>query len=615
MAMQAGIFFFDGRPLEIEPGWQRVGPGVAMSQEPDEVWIGNGIAHERREPQEALAITWDGRLDNRDDLFLRLGAAIPPHATDADLALAAFERWGLEGLRGLVGDWSLAIRDRGRRRLSLARDYMGARPLYYRAAPGFVAWSSSLADLARRCNCTNDLNDAFAASFMTLHLAPETTPYTGIRAVPAATCISFSDEGVERHERFWQLEAGEIRYRDKRAYEEHLRHLWREAVAARLRTCGTVWAELSGGLDSSSVVCMADWLIAHGRAPARAIRTVSHATLHSAEGDERRFIAEVERQIGSASEIVGVEEHQEDADPEWAWVTPYGLQGVGLACVRRVRQDGGRVVLSGRMGDAVMGCQPDNSVAVFDDFTAGRVLTALSRMRAWSRATRKPFVEIAWRLARPGTDAPPGTGVELLTPRLRALVGEPSLDRRARCPRSKRRLARMVLGYSLGARFDVPGLPPGIVYTYPYAHRPLVEFMLAIPGEELSAPGGTRSLMRRAFAGFVPARVLGRVSKGYYPPAAFRAARQRVASLSTVEDLEVVRRGWIDPVRLREAIRTLTDGGGATGGDIYCLLQLEKWLRARRDRLANLQGEEVNSNAVLNAGTGGRGSRVRGRPR
>ena len=158
-----------------------------------------------------------------------------------------------------------------------------------------------------------------------------------------------------------------------------------------------------------------------------------------------------------------------------------------------------------------------------------------------------------------------------------------------------------MLGYSLGARFDVPCLQPGVAYTYPYSHRPLVEFMLAIPGEELSAPGDTRSLMRRAFAGFVPARILGRVSKGYYPPAAFRATRQRVASLTRVEDLEVVQRGRIDPVRLRDAIRVPMDGGGATGGDIYCLLRLEKWLRARRESVSIPQREEVNTNEVLNA--------------
>jgi len=196
----------------------------------------------------------------------------------------------------------------------------------------------------------------------------------------------------------------------------------------------------------------------------------------------------------------------------------------------------------------------------------------------------------------------PDTGVELLVPSLQAMVRDvPGIEPPPEIRRSKRLLARMVLGYSAGARMDIPDRSPQIVYTYPFAHRPLVEFMLAIPGEQLSAPAATRSLMRRAFSSFVPPRILRRTSKGYYPPAAFRAARRIVAAMLPVNDLEVVQRGWIDPGRLRSAIQTLTDGGGQTGGDIHAVLRLEKWLQARRHRCAIPTWKEVNTNEVLNA--------------
>ena len=437
---------------------------------------------------------------------------------------------------------------------------------------------------------------------MSLRLSPDTTPYNGVHAVPPGVCVSIDASGRVTRRRFWTLEAGEIRYPDPRQYEEQLYALWREAVQARLRTDGTVWAELSGGLDSSSVVCMADRLIKHGDVPAQAIRLVSHATLQSPEGDERRFIAEVERQVGVTSEIVGVEDHQEHSDPDRGWVTPYALHGVGLETVRRVRSAGGRVVLSGRLGDAIMGCQPDNSVAVFDDLAQGAALTALGNLRAWSRATRKPFLEIAWKLFAPAAQTPPDTGVALLAPPLQEMLQDiPPIEVPPGLRRSKRALARMVLGYSAGARLDIPDRSPDIVYAYPFAHRPLVEFMLAIPGEQLSAPGMTRSLMRRAFAGLVPPRVLRRTSKGYYPPAAFRAARRLVASMVPVHDLEVVQRGWIDPAQLRSAIQTLTDGSGQTGGDVHAVLRLESWLQSRRDTHGIPTRKEVNTHEVLHA--------------
>jgi asparagine synthase (glutamine-hydrolysing) len=589
MSTQSGIFTFDG-------------PRAILTQGAGGVWLGQKRLPGPSRLPSGPAATFDGRIDNRDDLLRRLGMASSGGLDDGQIALAVFERWGIDGLRWILGDWSLAVWDAAERTVHLARDYMGARPLYYCIDSRYAAWSSDLAGLVTRTGRTESLSDRFAAGFMSLRLSPDTTPYNGVSAVPPGVCVSISASGRVMPRRFWTLDAGNIRYPDPRLYEEQLYALWCEAVRVRLRTDDTVWAELSGGLDSSSVVCMADLLIKRGDVPARAIRLVSHATLQSPEGDERRFIAEIERQIGVASEIIGVEDNQEHIDRARAWVTPYALHGVGLETVRRVRTAGGRVVLSGRLGDAVMGCQPDNSVAVFDDFARGAALTALRNLRAWSRATQKPFLELALRLFSPDVQLPFDTGVDLLAPPLRAMVGDIS---RVEVPpglrRSKRALARMVLGYSAAARLDIPDRSPDVVYTYPFAHRPLVEFVLAIPGEQLSAPGATRSLMRRAFASFVPPRILRRVSKGYYPPAAFRAARRLVASMLPVTDLEVVQRGWIDPNQLRAAIQTLTAGGGQSGGEIHAVLRLERWLQARRQRLDIPQRKEVNTNEVLHA--------------
>jgi rhodanese-related sulfurtransferase len=210
------------------------------------------------------------------------------------------------------------------------------------------------------------------------------------------------------------------------------------------------------------------------------------------------------------------------------------------------------------------------------------------------------LIEIAWRLfaGEPARD----TGAELLTPQLRTTLQDtPRIDEVKGLRRSKRTLARMVLNYSRGGRLEIPQYPRDVVYTYPFSHRPLVEFVLAIPGEQLSAPGVTRALMRRAFAGLLPPRILNRESKGYYPPAALRAARRHAAAIIDVRELEVVQRGWIDPQRLQQSLRSFTEGGGETGGDIHLVLRLERWLQARHDRSAIPQRKEVNDHAVLNA--------------
>jgi asparagine synthase (glutamine-hydrolysing) len=364
MGAQAGVVFFDRRPTgeagrAVVAGLKPVAPdgvssfaqeGVLLAYGACHVWTGEAASRQPRQSSSGLVMTFDGRLDNRDDLRQTLGQTSANGTSDPAMALAIFERWGVDGLRMLIGDWSLVIWDGGRRTLHLARDYMGVRPLYYHEGPGpAIAWSSSLGELTSRVGCVDEFDERFVARFMTLRHSTEVTPYRGIRAVPTAHCVSVSAERTERR-RFWSLESGMVRYRDRRVYEEHMRSLWREAVGTRLRAEGTVWAELSGGLDSSSVVCMADALIKDRRVDAAAIQPISHVAARSPEGDERRFIAEVETQIGRESRILILEDHQDACDAGAEWVTPSAARGVGLAAIRHVREHGGRLVLSGRAG-------------------------------------------------------------------------------------------------------------------------------------------------------------------------------------------------------------------------------------------------------------------------
>jgi asparagine synthase (glutamine-hydrolysing) len=587
MGAHAGTFFFDARPTRI------------------------AIAASCVHTSPRVTIAWDGRLDNRDDLLLQLGTSSNVHTQDHEVACAVFERWGVDGLRRLVGEWSLAIWDRGHRTLHLARDYVGARPLYYYAGDRTVMWSSALGELVERSEQSNALSEVFAAAFMTLRHSSAITPYGSVHAVPGAACMTFAARtgSTGTVSTYWTPNGNSIRYRDATQYDEHLRLLWSNAVRARLRGSDTTWAQLSGGLDSSAVVCMADALIKGGEVRASRLRTVSHVTLESPEGDERRFIAEVEARTGVRSDILGVEEHHDLIDDSLTWVTPFCSRGVGLATVQHVLRRGGRTLLSGHFGDNVMGCDVDNSVAVWDDVADGRWLRAMANLREWSRSTRKPIWEIASRVAAAGlsrTIAEPAAegfdGRSMLTRELQRLVPDRATFDLGSVRPSKRDLAASVVQHAREAQLDIPIQPPGIAFAYPFLDRPLVEFALAIPGEQLSAPGETRALMRRAFDGLVPPRVLRRISKGYYPPSLTRAARSHAAAMRPVDRLEVVQRGWIDGAALDRAIGLLVDGGSA-GREVRRVLRLEEWLRARHRRgpATIPQWKEVTTDEVLNA--------------
>ncbi len=187
--------------------------GLVMAHGANHVWVGESRWTQPQRSASGCVATWDGRLDNRDDLLLRLGQRLDDDVSDIGIALAVFERWGIDGLRFLIGDWSIAIWDGQRRMLYLARDYMGVRPLYYCATDRSVMWSSSLGELAQRTGRVDALSDQFVAGFMTRRLPADVTPYEGIRAVPAASGVSFSPAGAHAPQRFWRLDPGVIRYR------------------------------------------------------------------------------------------------------------------------------------------------------------------------------------------------------------------------------------------------------------------------------------------------------------------------------------------------------------------------------------------------------------------
>jgi len=136
MSYQAGVYYFDGRlitPTEARTILESVscedyGPPVS-SQEPGLFLAQAGVFRPgiavvtQMGRSQTRLMTFDGRIDNREDLALRLGDRLPSNASDSALALAAYEAWGGEGLANLVGDWSLAVWDAPMHRLLLASDY------------------------------------------------------------------------------------------------------------------------------------------------------------------------------------------------------------------------------------------------------------------------------------------------------------------------------------------------------------------------------------------------------------------------------------------------------------------------------------------------------------
>jgi asparagine synthase (glutamine-hydrolysing) len=208
----------------------------------------------------------DVRLDNRPELAAELGwvSGQTRMATDADYVLAAWEKWQERAFDKLIGDWAIAVWDKENRTLTLARDMMGARPLFYHAGKGFFAFAS----MAKGLHALIDI--PIAPDFATLRDYLALAPMRGTgsffrdisRVEPGTVAVCHADGRVARRRWYDWSALRERAVADDGLCIEEFRALFDRAVADRLRTAGAVGSQLSSGFDSSAVTVTAARLLA-----------------------------------------------------------------------------------------------------------------------------------------------------------------------------------------------------------------------------------------------------------------------------------------------------------------------------------------------------------------
>ncbi|MBX2999488.1 MAG: hypothetical protein KF893_13310 [Caldilineaceae bacterium] len=233
--------------------WQDgdVGLGYGASSPQTE----GGLLHD---PQRGLTLLASVRLINRRELAASLDLAPEaPHCADACLVLAAWQRWGIECVHHLEGDWHFALWDARVRRLVLARDHHGSSSFYYHhRADSFLFASTqkpllAIPDLARRPDLTR------MAQILSGALGDGSeSGYLYIRRLPVAHTLTVDASGL-RVERYWFPERLPTLHMNEAEAVETFLDLYRRAVAGRLAGAGKTGVMLSGGLDSGSAAALA----------------------------------------------------------------------------------------------------------------------------------------------------------------------------------------------------------------------------------------------------------------------------------------------------------------------------------------------------------------------
>jgi asparagine synthase (glutamine-hydrolysing) len=485
-----------------------------------------------------LIITADCRLDNRSDLIEALGT-VDRARSDAGLILDAYARWDVGCLERLEGDFAFAIWDARKRRIFAARDHFGIKPLYWTAGPRLVALASTIGAILATDEVRRPIDERWVASFLAgLSDDVETTPRAGVRSLPAAHCLIITREKAEIS-RYWTLTA-----RPQPASEaaEAFRELFTRSVANRMRGPSFA-AMLSGGLDSSAIVCVAAELADRGKD--RPPSAYSLVFPDRPALDESRHCEAVVCKTGWPWRrvVVGDEPAFADADTileeqEGPYLSP------GLATTRRLYRaagaNGERVLLDGHGGDEVVshGYERLNELA-----RDGRWLALWREVRGVSRIYGSNSLDAYMALVcafGPRLPLDVGRRIDGLRRRLgpppasvgsrertvnEALAKRTDLAERQRALARERRSSLLdearahhanVTSGQVDIAFqilDKAAAAAGVEPRYPFWDRRLVEFCLSLPAQEKLSGGWSRLVHRRAMENILPVEVQWRTDK------------------------------------------------------------------------------------------------------
>jgi asparagine synthase (glutamine-hydrolysing) len=536
--------------------------------------------------------TWDGRLDNGTDLLSELKGALPKDASNVEIVAASHARWSTDCFAKLIGDWALSIWEPRNRSLILATDFIGTRHLYYAVQDHHITWSTVL-DPLLLAGRTFPVSEEYLAGCLSFLPAAQLTPYVGIHSVPPSSFV-FLREQKQTVRKYWDFDANNrIRYRTDTEYEEHFRTIFRESVSRRLRSDAPVLAELSGGMDSSSIVCIADTLLGAGAALTPRLDTVSYYSDSEPDWNEQPYFAAVEAQRGREGCHIDlghqgffrfeVDKHHFAATPGSSRASEPSRQ-----IAECMRSNGNRVVLSGIGGDEVMGGVPTPIPELADLLARGKFPTLARELKLWALDKRRPWLHLLWQTCRgflPRADEmqsrrPAPWLRSSFVRRQRAALSGYALRFRVFGPlpsfqenlRALEALRRRLAWSTISAQFRCEK-------RYPYLDRSLLEFLYAIPREQLVRPGHRRSLMRRALRGIVPGELLARRRKAFVDRAPRLAISDEWGNLVQERQMISASLRLVDRDRLLDAMDKARQGHLVPIIPLLRTLALEYWLR------------------------------------
>jgi asparagine synthase (glutamine-hydrolysing) len=462
--------------------------------------------------------------------------------SDTEVVLAAYAEWGPDCLQRFNGMWALAILDAQRKELFLARDRFGVKPLYYRVEGGRLAFASEIKAFAALSDWRARANVARLLDFLVWSVTDHTadTMFEGVRQLPAGHLMTCGLRGMfDRGEvvvegqlvpqRWYTVGPADSLGPAER--DEQLRVALTESVRLRLRADVPVGSCLSGGLDSSTIVCLMSGLLRQAGVAGR-VKTFT-ASSNDREFDETEYAKAVSERARSDSVFVTPEPAKLFEDLSrlvWHQDEPFASSSIFAQwCVfEAARRHGVIVMLDGQGADETL-C---GYRGFFGAYLAG--LVRAGRLAAWGAEVGAMHREIGWSWTRSL-----GYTAAYLVPGALRLIGR--FDGRAYADRGWvrpehataftvdpiRRLGgrshsvRAMSHVQISATHlpmllhweDRNSMAFSIEARVPFLDYRVVELSLALEDHDKLGGGISKGALRRAMRGTVPDKVIERRDK------------------------------------------------------------------------------------------------------
>lgn len=486
------------------------------------------------EEDTGLIITADARIDNRNELSKLLGVEDHDNIPDTYFILRAYEKWKEKCPEYLLGDFAFVIWDPNNETLFCARDHMGVKPFYYYLSDNLFVCASELKAFFDIPQIKLKLNEEKIGLFLMEIEDNKSTFYKNIYSLTPAHSVTITKD-QNKFRKYWELDPDlEISLNSEDEYIATFLKIFEESINCRLRSEFSIGFDLSGGLDSSSIVCMVKHLITKQAIKMKKINTFSFVSSKSKNNSEYNYIKKVTNMdnivpnfipndtIGLLKDFKTILDYQDQP-----FYSPF-LVNMWNLC-KKIHENEVRIQLRGTGGDAVI----SYGTFYFRELAVNfKWITLMNEIRNYSKITKSNSFQIILdiifslipdkikNLGTSNKERRPGTTI-LEKEFAKKIKAEQILNRLFWEPVSEANSYKKYHHFIINRFSDLYELEEmdnifakhNIEPRYPFLDKRLIEFCYSLPTDMKVKFGWSRYILRIAMDGILPQEIQWRPFK------------------------------------------------------------------------------------------------------